>query len=130
MADCTKASWLVILPECQEVLWGRGEGKKFSNTFSLLSEHDIVRIHGEKWAPWIAAIRTRIKVEKLREIRYNSGRKIGVRARSAKSPREKEESMLRKYENFHQTHVRDFDNRGTGRLYFENNYILFLQMVI
>lgn len=48
----------------------------------------------EKWAPWIAEV-PRIKVEKLREIRCNSGRKISMCAHSAKSPREKEESVLR-----------------------------------
>jgi len=30
---------------------GEEEEKRSSNTFSLLSEHDIVRIRGEKWAP-------------------------------------------------------------------------------
>lgn len=46
---------------------GRGRPKKSSSTFSLLSEHDIVRIRGEKWGSFgKATLRTRVKVEKSR----------------------------------------------------------------
>lgn len=70
--------------------WGKagGKGKKSSNTFSLLSEHDIVRIHGEKWAPWSVRgyeLRNRGK-SPWRDL----GRKITARTRSDKPSRGKE----------------------------------------
>lgn len=96
MADCAKASRPAIRVSgaSWETLRG-GKGKKSSNTFSLLSEHDIVRIHGEKWAPWIAAIRARIKVEKPREILATRPRTKNRRARARANARARSDKLPR-----------------------------------